>query len=862
MSSIRRRDWWALLALATFVAFLHHRVVMFGEQPVGGDKTAFFYGLMVHYGECVQAGTLPFWNERWGFGFPGVAESQVGAFYFPHWILYRLLQPIDAFWWNYVLHHFAVAFSAYLSFRWMQLRPLGAWLAAMAYVGGGFNTVHFDHQWAVESMTWLPPIVAATYRWRTDGSRIAWFALPWLVGIQLTTGHFQVAFITLAIAGIVAIFPGLRRKIPQKPIRTWMNAVLGWTFSVFLGFCLAGPQVVTTFEFQRHIRSANPNVLNRDYLGNFALPPDRLVNLFWPMLYFREPLWREVMWDPFKTSPEECLNYIGLLPLMLAIASLRFFRRNAVVATGWTLTIVMTILAFGPYTPLFSLTSSLPGFGYFRSPARWTLGQEFALAWLAGWMLDRAKHKASSIRRVGAPPLVAWALLGIVLSFGWRHLAMTRSNPPVALSSLLAWLTPAGWQNPIEEIGRRLPEARNWSGMTARQWMFLDRPDRLQTLSAVFAETLFIEFLPTLVAGIASILVLATARRGRVTRTAAISLCLTIDLGIFGFCFIDRSTPRSRLLPEAELLLRLRAMSPNGRVIGPGGNFLMSTGLSPARSYRTLDMPWNSAFFGFLDAVESGNVQAISKLGDPPWSLFGIRATVGQYAVRNPKSPQNPVTFDDDQLDFWLAGDDRMRQTLAARVRRPNPQAGSNIPAPDPLDSFSNAKEIVGTSLSRNGTEKNSAFVADAHYVSNRGDVLWSQSMFPWQPATITPAFGGLYDSPPKIVGSVKKDAATFSNRSYEVTASEPGVLIVGELFLPGWQATITPRDGRSQSKSPGSCDAYWQAIELPGPGDYLVRFTYTPPGFAEGKILAAAGLSVWCCCLWAMRRRFNLAAF
>ena len=48
-------------------------------MPVGGDVTQFFLGLMGFLGDCTARGRLPVWNDLWGYGFPGLAESQMGC---------------------------------------------------------------------------------------------------------------------------------------------------------------------------------------------------------------------------------------------------------------------------------------------------------------------------------------------------------------------------------------------------------------------------------------------------------------------------------------------------------------------------------------------------------------------------------------------------------------------------------------------------------------------------------------------------------------------------------------------------------------------------------------------------------------
>ncbi len=68
-----------------------------------------------------------------------------------------------------------------------------------------------------------------------------------------------------------------------------------------------------------------------EYLSGFASTPFHLVNYVAPGLFHRSPLWRPLVWDPFHTSPEEHLAYIGLIPLFLACMTMvRESRRDPI----------------------------------------------------------------------------------------------------------------------------------------------------------------------------------------------------------------------------------------------------------------------------------------------------------------------------------------------------------------------------------------------------------------------------------------------------------------------------------------------------------------------------------------------------
>jgi len=83
-----------------------------------------------------------------------------------------------------------------------------------------------------------------------------------------------------------------------------------------------------------------------------------------------------------------------------------------------------------------------------------------------------------------------------------------------------------------------------------------------------------------------------------------------------------------------------------------------------------------------------------------------------------------------------------------------------------------------------------------------------------------------------------------------KLSATGPGPLILKDRNMPGWTARV---DGKQTEIKPG----FWRELDLL-PGPHAVLFTYHPPGFRNGMILAViAGLL----CLvilapWALRRK------
>jgi hypothetical protein len=109
------------------------------------------------------------------------------------------------------------------------------------------------------------------------------------------------------------------------------------------------------------------------------LPPWQLATLLWPD-FWGKPL------TTYRGLPNfwEFYAYIGILPLML-IPFAWGRRANAHVSFLFITAIVSLILAFGGYTPLYVLLQYVPGFNFFRAPARWLFVTAFSLSILAGF---------------------------------------------------------------------------------------------------------------------------------------------------------------------------------------------------------------------------------------------------------------------------------------------------------------------------------------------------------------------------------------------------------------------------------------------------------------------------------------------
>src|SRR5262249_20269716 len=127
-----------------------------GSMPVGGDVTRFSIGLMAEFGRALQAGRLPIWNDLWGYGFPGIGESQMGGYYPPPWLLYGCLQPQAAYTWALVLPTSWGGLGGFWATRRFGVSEMGALLAGCSWSTCGFFLIHLSHQWGYTTGCWMP----------------------------------------------------------------------------------------------------------------------------------------------------------------------------------------------------------------------------------------------------------------------------------------------------------------------------------------------------------------------------------------------------------------------------------------------------------------------------------------------------------------------------------------------------------------------------------------------------------------------------------------------------------------------------------------------------------------------------------
>ena len=708
MEAIRTRLAAVLAVVAALLAWLWP-IGIGGKMPVGGDVTQFFLGLMGFLSEALHAGELPAWNDLWGYGFPGLAESQMGVFYPPHMLLYgrpftNLLKadrpfPEAAYVTSLVLHTLWGGLGAFWAARRMGVSGIGSALSAFAWSTCGFFLIHLAHPWGYTTGCWMPWAFGLAWSILAPGARTVRMApllLSAVLVLQVLPGHFQLAFQTQVTLGLMVLWAIAGRWIADLRRRGGTTAgiegpgrALRRAGAVILAVAAVFPMAAIQLWPTARLAELAGNQRGFEYLSGFAETPMHLVNYVAPGLFHRSPAWRPIAWDPFHTSPEECLAYVGLVPLFLAVmAMMRAFRRDPAVRLLTILAAITLILGLGPYAPGFRGLIILPGFSFFRAPARWSLATALALAILAGKGFDRWPEWPRPGRSLRW--FIVLAIVWIVVVLGLIELAVlsterAASGENSASAAKSRWPGVVGW---FARAFRAMPWTDDPSFKTedpsfeavmagARQPVDPHVPRDLPIQLAVVLQKsvtdkifvtqrgwIYLKELWETALWLVLIAIAAGPDRGeddRRTRAApALLLLLTfLDLWALGQHRLIDVGPLEPLTSQSPLLARL-AREPRGtRIADPMRNMPMLVGLAPISAYRTLNLPAVEALTGVAMEPMSGPVFE-------PMVLSALRATGTSLRIFSPlenrinhvlrRTEHTEEMIEDPALARWLYG--------------------------------------------------------------------------------------------------------------------------------------------------------------------------------------------------------------
>jgi hypothetical protein len=399
---------------------LFHDLLLNGMILIRGDVYSYFYPLWNARSAALLRGELPWWSPDLFMGTPLLANSQVGTFY-PLNVLLTPLPVPSAYSLSLLLHFTGAMCGVYLfARRGLHLTRPAAFLSGLIFGLGGYLGAQVEHINQVQALAWMPWLFLLLHELRTRlmANRFRAALHPLLLmavvlALQLFAGHPQSVFITLVGLGIFTLV-----ERPFRP-RLILHTALGLTVAIGIAALLASPQIIPTAELQ--MQSQRGGGLSPQGALAFSLDPWLIGRGFLPS------------YDSLLF--QEYIVYVGMIALGLAVigAGIKpLSRLSLILLVG-----VAFLLALGAYNPLNWGLAALPGFSFFRVPARWLVLLSFGMALLAGCGLD-ALHQRIPRGLIGTA-------LGVMLALMTASLVSDRAAEQItgpALPTLRTWM---GW---------------------------------------------------------------------------------------------------------------------------------------------------------------------------------------------------------------------------------------------------------------------------------------------------------------------------------------------------------------------------------------------------------------------------------
>lgn len=379
------------------------------------DAWDFSFATKFLLGEALHRGKFPTWTRLLGGGFPLIGEGQIGAFFLPNLILFRLLPAAVAYNATLLLAVLLAGTGMYVLLRRLFLTPLAALFGGISFALSGAIVPQLTHHTLIQGVSLLPWVLVATDMLceKFTPKRVALFAF--VVSQQILAGFPQAVFITMLLALSYA---------------AWQKKFWRFLLPGVLALGLGAIQLLPSYEFltQSTVR------------GGFS--PGDATYFSYPFVHLRTFLLPFLLGNPaFGTYPHfvlfdgsifwENTGFFGTIGLLLALAGILLTRHTPQLRFFAVSAFVGTLLMLGKYSPLYIIFSFWP-FSLFRVPSRFLWLVVSSLIILASAALNRVYAKRSRRWQLVALALFLANTAHLIVSWRSYH----------ALVNADAWLTP------------------------------------------------------------------------------------------------------------------------------------------------------------------------------------------------------------------------------------------------------------------------------------------------------------------------------------------------------------------------------------------------------------------------------------
>jgi hypothetical protein len=421
-----------LPGLALLIALFFHRMTFSGLILARGDTFLYFYPYWQAAADALRDGRVPLWNPYLFMGAPLLANSQMGFFYPLNWPLWLLLPVPYAVSATILLHLWIAGIGTYLAGRRvLNLSAPAAFFAAVLFALGGYLTAQVEHVNQLQGLAWLPWFFVvlkikdyadfADRESKSAQSAKSLILIAFLFAMQLLAGHTQTAFISGVGVGLWLLAAGTWRPTAV------LFRLIPLAGGAILAAGIAAVQLLPTLELTSF--SSRQGGLSVNEALSFSLNPLLAGQALLP--------------GYGRALFSEYVAFLPLTALLLLATAVWQWRSRPEIRPFLLLTAVGLFFALGQFNPVYWALAHLPGFGYFRAPARWLILYALGGALLAGAGWDSWRRQ----KMTGLKDLSSFVL--VILLLIWAAAAVPFGRfIPVPPESPLAWpngLSLLGW---------------------------------------------------------------------------------------------------------------------------------------------------------------------------------------------------------------------------------------------------------------------------------------------------------------------------------------------------------------------------------------------------------------------------------
>ena len=345
----------------------------FGSSDAFHSNVSFKYYLW----QSIRSGVLPFWTDKLAGGFPLIAETQIGAFFLPHFLIFPLFSNFPhAYIFLFAFHLFLLSVGMFLLLKWLKVSPFLSFLLAITLTWSGavsFRWVHFNFLQVFSLAPWL---FWAYFNWNETQNKRYALLVSFLICQMIFAGHMQTTF--GALLGLV-----LTHLLLNYPFRLKKN--VSFFFIILLGFMFAAPQILPTVLFSHYSMRGFVNTYR--FVVSFIFNSTDIIG-FYSSKALGSP--RYATYGVGATGNRiywENTPYLGeLFIITLLVASIYYFvtyRKQAFLRTFFLLTSFFLLLSFGGDSPFYFLFGMFP-LNMFRTPSRYLVPSVFFFILYAG----------------------------------------------------------------------------------------------------------------------------------------------------------------------------------------------------------------------------------------------------------------------------------------------------------------------------------------------------------------------------------------------------------------------------------------------------------------------------------------------